>query len=212
MISFTSKSDTRFGSLNAALTTPTDDLGALLRRADRSRLMSRIATSRPQRSVSRDRRHSLARGLPVIATVAIVVLLAGSLVLGGMDALAGAVVGLALVTVFLLAGRLPFLVDAQLGAGAAFIVLGVNYLFRVVLLVVALAALHDQTWLDPRVVGLVVIAGALSWNAVALRRHLLAGNVAATPETAEQRPVDEQHLERPADPTAVSATTGGGDR
>src|SRR4051794_4231021 len=122
--------------------------------------MSRTATSRPQRSVSRDRRLSTVRRLQLIVGVAVVVLLAGSLLLGGADALAGAAVGLALVAAFLLAGRLPFLVDAQLGAGAAFLVLGVNYLFRVVLLVVALAGLREQTWLDPRVVGVVVIVGA----------------------------------------------------
>lgn len=205
MIRFTSKSAKRFGPLNAALTTPTDDLGALLRRADRSRLMSRIATSRPVRSTTNNRRPSSVRRLPVMAVVGTIALLAGSLVIGGVDALAGAAVGLALVTLFLLAGRLPFLVDAQLGAGAAFLVLGINYLFRVVLLVVALAALRDQAWLDPRVVGLVVIVGALGWNAVALRRHLLAGSssvAAADPAIGSAHPVEQSD----------STTTGGGGR
>jgi hypothetical protein len=141
--------------------------------------MSRITTTRPQRSTSSDRRPSPVRRLWVVAVVGAFALLAGSLVFGGADALAGAAVGLALVALFLLAGRLPFLVHAQLGAGVAFLVLGVNYVFRVVLLAVALVALRDQTWLDPRVVGVVVIVGALGWNAVALRRHLLAGNAPA---------------------------------
>ena len=143
-----------------------------------------------------------------MAVVGAIALLAGSLVFGGADALAGAAVGLTLVALFLLAGRLPFLVDAQLGAGAAFLVLGINYLFRVVLLVVALAALRDQTWLDPRVVGLVVIVGALGWNAVALRRHLLTG---ISPGVAEGAPAATAP-ERPVEEPDVAAATGGGGR
>ncbi|MFI5956776.1 hypothetical protein [Cryptosporangium sp. NPDC051539] len=95
-----------------------------------------------------------------------------ALVLGGTESLAGAAVGLVLVTLFLIAGRLPFVVDNQLGPGIAYLVLGINYLFRVVLLLVALVALKDQPWLDARALGLVVISGALVWNAIALRKHL----------------------------------------
>jgi hypothetical protein len=143
--------------------------------------MSRIATSQTQRSTNAGRSSSAVRQTLVIGFGGVVVLLAGALLLGGTDALAGAAIGVALVAVFLFSGRLPFLVDAQLGAGAAFLVLGINYLFRVVLLLVALVALGDQPWLDARVVGLVVIAGALAWNAMALRRHLLASRNSADP-------------------------------
>ncbi|TQS44143.1 hypothetical protein [Cryptosporangium phraense] len=99
-------------------------------------------------------------------------MLALAFLLGGLESLAGASVGLGLVVLFLLSGRLPFLVDAQLAPGVAYLVLGINYLFRVVLLLVALVALKDQSWLDARALGLVVIGGALVWNAIALRKHL----------------------------------------
>jgi hypothetical protein len=73
----------------------------------------------------------------------------------------------------------------MVGAGAAFLLLGVNYLFRIVLLLVALLVLRDQTWLDRRVVGGVVIAGALGWNVVVLRRHLRAPAAEAATESEE---------------------------
>ncbi|MFG1923497.1 hypothetical protein [Cryptosporangium sp. NPDC048952] len=109
-----------------------------------------------------------------LALAILVVLLGGAFALGGTEALAGAAVGLVLVVLFLAAGRMPFLVDAQLAPGLAYLVLGINYVFRVVLLLVALVALKDQHWLDARALGVVVIAGALVWNAMALRRHLAA--------------------------------------
>jgi hypothetical protein len=159
--------------------------------------MSRIVTSRPQRSITPDRRLVSVRRLSMIAVAAVAVLLIGSLVAGGADAFAGAAVGLVLVALFLLAGRLPFVANAQLGAGAGFLILGLNYLFRIVLLLVALAALRNQTWLDQRVVGVVVIVGALGWNVVALRRHLLTANAAAEGDAAVENLAEKSAVAGP---------------
>ncbi|GAA3390184.1 hypothetical protein [Cryptosporangium minutisporangium] len=134
--------------------------------------MSRIATSRTTQSTRRGRSGAVGRQSLLLGLGAVIVLLGGAFLLGGSDALAGAAVGVALVAAFLVSGRLPFLVDAQLAPGLAYLVLGINYLFRVVLLLVALVALKDKDWLDARALGVVVIAGALVWNAMALRRHL----------------------------------------
>lgn len=134
--------------------------------------MSRLATSRPRLLTSR--RPTVVRQPLLIAVVGVVVLLAAAAAWGGVGALTGAALGLLLVAIFLITGRLPFLVSDQLGRGVAFLVLGINYLFRVVLLLVALIALQDRPWLDARALGLTVIIGALAWNALVLRRHLLA--------------------------------------
>jgi len=145
--------------------------------------MSRIATSSPTPTAASGRSVSVGRQLLLIGIAGVLVLLGGAFVLGGTEALAGAAVGSVLVAVFLASGRLPFLVDAQLAPGLAYLVLGINYLFRVVLLLVALVVLKDQPWLDARALGVVVIAGALVWNAMALRRHLDAARNSSTGES-----------------------------
>ncbi|WP_157018280.1 hypothetical protein [Cryptosporangium arvum] len=150
-----------------------------------------------------------------LALAGVVVLLGGAFLLGGTEALAGAAVGLGLVAAFLASGRLPFLVDAQLAPGIAYLVLGINYLFRVVLLLVALVALKDQPWLDARALGLVVIAGALVWNVLALRRHLAAAARNTTSEVIDGESPDVNTKETTttsSDVTNSSATrtVGGG--
>jgi hypothetical protein len=129
--------------------------------------MSQAVQPSPQISRTRKTARLLAS-----AVFAAVVVLAVSTAVGGLDALAAAAVGLALVAAFLLSGRLPFLVEDQFGATFAFLLLGINYIFRILLLVVAFVALRDATWLDRRVLGAVVIGGALIWNAAVLRKHL----------------------------------------
>jgi hypothetical protein len=177
-----------------------------MRRADRSRLMTRTAPSQPAEAVGR---------LPLLLGLgAVIVLLGGAFALGGTDSLAGAAVGVVLVAAFLLSGRLPFLVDAQLAPGLAYLVLGINYLFRVVLLLVALVALKDQDWLDARALGVVVIAGALVWNAMALRRHLDAARN-TTPEVmdGESPNVNSEETTTNSSKSFPTTTrTAGGDR
>lgn len=150
------------------------------------------------------------RPLPVwlVATAGVVLLLVGALVLGGTEGLIGAAVGVVLVAVFLASGRLPFLVDAQLSPGLAYAVLGINYLFRVVLLLVALVVLKDQPWLDARALGVVVILGALVWNAMALRRHLEAARN-TTPEVIddESTNVNTKETTTTSSDDAISSTT-----
>lgn len=159
--------------------------------------MSRIATSRPARPT---------RTLPLFGAAGALVLGLAYL-LGGIDALAGAALGSALVALFLLSGRLPFLVDAQLAPGLAYLVLGINYLFRVALLLVALAALKDETWLDARVLGLVVIGGALVWNAFAIRKHLAGLGKTSSPEVNSGKTETGSH-----ESISSASSTGGGSR
>ncbi|SHM24835.1 hypothetical protein SAMN05443668_101105 [Cryptosporangium aurantiacum] len=175
--------------------------------------MSRIATSRPTRSTSAGGSGVVGRQSLLIGLAGILVLLGAAFALGGTDALVGAAVGVALVAAFLLSGRLPFLVDAQLAPGLAYLVLGINYLFRVVLLLVALVALKDQTWLDARALGVVVITGALVWNAMVLRRHLgVARNT--TSEVMDGKSPDVNSEETTTDSSESSPsgtrTVGGG--
>jgi hypothetical protein len=175
--------------------------------------MSRIATSHPAGTASPGRSGFAARKLSIFVLAAVVVLLGGAFVLGGTEALAGAAVGLALVAVFLASGRLPFLIDTQLAPGVAYLVLGINYLFRVVLLLVALIALKDQPWLDARALGVVVIAGALVWNAMALRRHLdAARNTTSEVIDAELSNVNSEETKTDSDESIPSTTrtVGGG--
>jgi hypothetical protein len=110
--------------------------------------------------------------LLVPASIAVVVVLLLTLLLGGPDALAGAAIGLVLVVLFLLSGRLPIMVEEQFGAGIAYLVLATNFIFRVVLVLVAYLVLRDASWLDAKVLGVMVIAGALAWNVLMLRKHL----------------------------------------
>ena len=173
--------------------------------------MSRTATSQPTGTALPGRSGSNVR-LSLFLAIAAVVLLGGAFVLGGTEALAGAAVGLALVATFLLSGRLPFLVDAQLSPGVAYLVLGINYLFRVVLLLVALVALKDQPWLDARALGVVVITGALVWNAMALRRHLdAARNTTSEVIDAEPSNVNSEETMTGSNESIPSATQTVGD-
>jgi hypothetical protein len=106
------------------------------------------------------------------ACVAAVLLPAGSALLGGTDALLGSLVGLGLVAAFFVGGRLPVRVADRVPKGVAFMVLGVNYVARILLLLIALLALGDATWLDPRFVGGTVIAGALVWSVAQIGEHM----------------------------------------
>jgi hypothetical protein len=93
-------------------------------------------------------------------------------VLGGLPALLGSLLGLALVAAFFLGGRLPVRLADRVPPGVAFMVLGANYALRVVLLVVALVALRGADWLDGRYVGVTVVLGALAWSAVQVGLHV----------------------------------------
>jgi hypothetical protein len=70
---------------------------------------------------------------------------------------------------------------------------------------VALVALRDQSWLNAKVTGLVVIFGALAWNALALRRYLAKDRA----EIAADNAGNPEHAS--AEEIAVIAS-GGGDR
>lgn len=181
-----------------------------------------LGTSQPTGTASPDRSAPVGRQSLLLTIAAVVVPLGGAFALGGAGALAGAAVGLALVATFLISGRLPFLVDVQLTPGLAYLVLGINYLFRVVLLLVALIALKDQAWLDAQALGVVVIGGALVWNAMALRRHLDAARNSAAASTthsttenagSEEPGVNSDETLTGSDESIPSATrTGGGGR
>jgi ATP synthase protein I len=106
------------------------------------------------------------------AGVAGVLLPGVSGVLGGLPALLGSLLGMGLVGAFFLSGRFPVRLADRVPKGVAFIVLGANYGFRVVLLFVALVALRGADWLDSRFVGVAVVLGALVWSAVQIGLHV----------------------------------------
>lgn len=109
----------------------------------------------------------------------------GAAVLGGSDAVAGVVIGLALVVLFFLSGRVPLRLGRGVPPSAAFLLLGLNYMLRIGLLLLALRALRDADWLDRRVLGGAVIVGALLWNAVQVRGHLTSRRAAVEPVGSE---------------------------
>lgn len=90
---------------------------------------------------------------------------------GGADAAVGAVLGVALTIIFLFAGRIPVRLADNVPPAVSFLLLGLGYVLRVVLLLAALAALRPATWVDSHALGLTVIATALAWSLVALRAH-----------------------------------------
>jgi ATP synthase protein I len=107
------------------------------------------------------------------STVGAVVLLpVVSGLLGGRNAVVGAVVGVGLVAVFLLGGRLPVRLADRVPAAAGFAVLVLNYAVRLALLLVVLAALRDASWMEPRAVGVTIVLGALVWSAVQVVGHV----------------------------------------
>jgi hypothetical protein len=112
------------------------------------------------------------RALMWSACTAVVLLLTGSAALGGPPALAGSAVGLVLLAAFLFGGRLPARVADRVPAAVGFAVLVLNYAVRLALMLVALAALRDASWLEPRAVGVTIVLGALVWSAVQVAGHV----------------------------------------
>jgi hypothetical protein len=86
----------------------------------------------------------------------------------GADGAWSALLGAALVVLFLSAGSLPFVVagDTRQGrGGAAFMVLGLTYALRLVLALVVLKLASRTDWVHGRTVGLSVVACAGAWVA-----------------------------------------------
>jgi hypothetical protein len=130
-----------------------------------------MAVSAPRRGG----RHPLLRNRRALAgggAALVVLLLAGSAALGGLPALLGSVVGLLLVAAFLVGGRLPVRLGDRVPAAVGFAVLVVSYSVRLVLMLMALAALRDVSWIEPRAVGATIILGALMWSAVEVVGHV----------------------------------------
>jgi ATP synthase protein I len=106
------------------------------------------------------------------AVAVVVALLAGSAALGGPAALAGSGAGLLLVAAFLFGGRVPVRLTDRVPAGVGFVVLLLNYTVRLLLVLVALVALRDASWLEPRAIGVTIVLGALLWSAVQVVGHV----------------------------------------
>lgn len=84
----------------------------------------------------------------------------------GTDGIWSALLGTALVVLFLSAGALPFVVagDTTQGrGGVAFLVLGLTYALRLVLALVVLKLASRTDWVHGGVVGLTVVACAAAW-------------------------------------------------
>jgi peptidoglycan/LPS O-acetylase OafA/YrhL len=106
-------------------------------------------------------------------TCAVIVLLpVVSWLLGGPDAAAGAAIGPALVAAFFAGGWVPVAVGTRVPALLAFILLGLGYALRIVLLLVVLTALRDARWVDGRVLGGTVVFAALVWGFVQIGVHV----------------------------------------
>lgn len=116
--------------------------------------------------------HRGRRPLVWAACATAVLLPAVSAALGGTEALAGSLIGLVLVGVFFLGGRIPVRFADRVPKGVAFAVLGLNYVVRILLLLVALTALANAPWIDPRYVGGTVILGALVWSVLQIGEHM----------------------------------------
>jgi hypothetical protein len=113
------------------------------------------------------------RRLLVGATCAAIALLpavAGAF--GGADAAVGTLVGLALVTAFFLVGRIPVRLAPVVPAGLGFLLLGLGYALRIVLLILALGAVRNLAHVDGRVVAGTVILGALVWSFAQVGAHV----------------------------------------
>jgi hypothetical protein len=126
-----------------------------------------ITRRRGRHPLLRDRR-AQAGGV----AVAVVLLLGGTAVFAGTRGLAGAAVGLALVTAFFLGGRLPVCLGAWANPAVGFAVLGLGYAVRVVLVILALRALRDDGWIDQRTLGAAVVLGALMWSVGQVVAHV----------------------------------------
>jgi hypothetical protein len=92
--------------------------------------------------------------------------------LGGTEAAAGAVVGLGLVTAFFLVGRIPVRLAPVVPAALGFLLLGLGYALRIVLLVLALGAVRELDHVDGRATAATVILGALVWSFVQVGAHV----------------------------------------
>jgi hypothetical protein len=74
-----------------------------------------------------------------------------------------ALLGVGMVIGFFSASGLPFLFAREVGAGFAFLVLGMGYVLRILLGVVIYAVAVSSDAIDRQVVGLTVIGCALVW-------------------------------------------------
>lgn len=83
----------------------------------------------------------------------------------GPDAAWGAALGLAIVAAFFLGGQVPVLLSRQVPAGVSFVLLGLGYVLRLLLLLVVLRSVRGATWLDTDVLGVTVILASLVWIA-----------------------------------------------
>jgi len=111
---------------------------------------------------------TLAPGSRVLLPVAGVAAGAGAAlvllaVVSGSDAVLGAAIGLALVAGFFLGGRVPVRLSGLVPAGVSFLLLGLGYVLRLALLLVALRALRGAPWLDTDVLGVTVVVASLVW-------------------------------------------------
>jgi protein-S-isoprenylcysteine O-methyltransferase Ste14 len=88
--------------------------------------------------------------------------------------LAAIAVGTLLVLLFFLAGQVPVRLAPLVGGGAGFLLLGLGYVLRLLLLLVAMRAVTRADWLAPEVVGVTVVLGALIWLNVHAVRHFRA--------------------------------------
>lgn len=115
-------------------------------------------------------------GVPVVGLAALAAAL-----LGGADALVSVLIGTVLVAAFFLTGRLPAVLGPDIPRGAAFLLLGMGYVLRVMVLLVAFRLLRDVDWIDRRVLGGTVIVGALLWGAAQLYAHLTSRQPTVVP-------------------------------
>lgn len=115
--------------------------------------------------------HPGRRGAGGLAPVVTLVTGAGCAVLAGLQlggrGVLSAALATALVIAFFWSGLVPLLLarDRQERAGAALVVLLVNYVLRLLLVLVVLRLAALGGVVDARAVGLTVIAGALAWTA-----------------------------------------------
>jgi hypothetical protein len=145
-------------------------------------LPERPGTEGPERRGPYERRTSpradrLAAPLATLLAGGCCALVAG-LQLGGVGVLSAAL-GTALVAAFFWSGLLPLLLAHAAGdrAGAALLVLLVNYALRLVLLLVVLTVAARSGAVDDGAVGLTVVVCALVWTGVHAAR---LGRVSST--------------------------------
>jgi ATP synthase protein I len=116
-------------------------------------------------AVTASRRRTAVAAVPLLVV-------AGFALSGGAPAAAGAALGVAMVVLFFAGGRAPMLLARTVPAGPLFLLVALGYVLRVVLLLAVLLAFGHNSWLDRSAVAATVIAGALAWTLLLVRRHL----------------------------------------